>query len=331
MAPVTPADISIVVPVGGPARAWPRAATSLSRLDPQPREIIVVLDGPNTAHAATGAAIGATVVALDARGGPARARNRGAAAANGDVLLFVDADVEVPNDLVAAVADVFSASPEITALMGSYDAVPQAAGFLSQARNLLHHYVHQTADTVASTFWTGCGGIRRQAFLDVGSFDERFAEPSIEDIELGTRLAREGHVIRLAPALQVTHLKEWRLRDMLTTDLWQRAVPWSELILRDGRMVDDLNLKVRDRLSVVLAFVAPVALAAAGRSSRWLVAAAGATTALICLNAGFFRFLAEHRGVAFAARAIPVYWMYLLVCGVGFSIGLLRHLSRRLS
>jgi glycosyltransferase involved in cell wall biosynthesis len=323
-----PADVSIVVPVGGGGAGWRQAAGSLARLDPPPGEIIVVLDGPNGAHAAAAGAIGATVITLEARGGPARARNRGAAAARGDVLLFLDADVEVPRDLVAAVASVFAAAPEVTAVMGSYDASPAAAGLVSQYRNLLHHYVHQTGRPEASTFWAGCGGIRREAFLAAGGFDERFDEPSIEDIELGTRLARSGHVIRLDPSLQVTHLKEWTLGAMLATDLWQRAVPWSQLMLADGRIVNDLNVKTRDRASVALAFVAPAALLASWRSPRWLAASAAAAAAIVGLNAGFFRFLADRRGVVFAAGAVPLYWMYLLVCGAGFGIGLARHWSR---
>jgi GT2 family glycosyltransferase len=322
---VTSTDVSIVVPVGGSAPGWPRAAASLGRLAPKPGEIIVVLDGPNAAHADTGVAIGATVITTERQGGPARARNLGARAATREVLLFVDADVEVRSDLAAAVAATFEASPAITAVMGSYDATPAAPGLVSQYRNLLHHYVHQTSRADASTFWAGCGAIRRRAFVESGGFDERFARPSIEDIELGTRLTRAGSAILLSHTLQVTHLKAWRLGDMLATDLWRRAVPWTELLLREGRMVNDLNVRTRDRVSVALAFAAPLALAGVSRSPRWLVAAAAAAAGMVGLNARFLRFLAEQRGVLFAARALPLYWMYLLICGAGFGIGLLRH------
>lgn len=318
------ADVSVVVPVGGDGRHWPRAAASLAQLDPAPGEVIVVVDGVNEAHARTAREIGAAVIPLDVRGGPARARNRGAAAASRDIVLFLDADVEVPPDLVAAVAAVFTGAPGITAVMGSYDASPSAPGVVSQYRNLLHHYVHQTGRREASTFWAGCGAIRRDAFLAAGGFDERFDEPSIEDIELGTRLSAGGRAIRLDPTLQVKHLKDWRLGDVLATDLWRRAVPWSELILRDGRMVNDLNVKPRDRASVALAFAAPLALLASCRSRRWLSVSLAAAAGVVALNGGFFRFLAGRRGVVFAAQAVPLYWLYLLVCGAGFGIGLAR-------
>jgi cellulose synthase/poly-beta-1,6-N-acetylglucosamine synthase-like glycosyltransferase len=327
--PLTAADVTIVVPVGGAAPAWARAAMSLGRLNPPPGEVVAVIDGPDATLAATAAAIGATVLVLDARGGPARARNRGARAAGRPILLFVDADVEVPGDLAARVAKHFAAHPEVVALFGSYDATPAAAGLVSQYRNLQHHFVHQTACETASTFWAGCGAVRREAFEQVGGFDEAYDEPSIEDIELGVRLVATGRTIRLVKDLQVTHLKRWRLADMLTTDLWRRAVPWSALMFRDRRLLNDLNVKTRDRLSVVLAFVALLALAAGWHSRLWLGVCVVALALVVVLNGAFFRFLRGQRGGAFALGAVPLYWLYLLVCGLGVGLGLVRHLTAR--
>ena len=83
---------------------------------------------------------------------------------------------------------------------------------VSQYRNLLHHFVHQEGNPEASTFWAGCGAVRRAAFDAVAGYDEaRFRRPSIEDIELGYRLRRAGYRIRLDRDLQCTHLKRWRL------------------------------------------------------------------------------------------------------------------------
>lgn len=327
--PVTPFDVAVVVPVGGAAPAWARAASSLARLSPSPGEVVVVIDGPDDALAATAAAIGAAVLVLDERGGPARARNRGARATSRDILLFVDADVEVPVDLAARVAGLFTAHPEVAAVFGSYDAEPDAPGLVSQFRNLLHHFVHQHARETASTFWAGCGAVRREAFERVGGFDESWMQPSIEDIELGSRLVAAGQAIRLVKDLQVKHLKQWRLADMLVTDVWRRAVPWSELLLREGRLIDDLNVKRRDRLSVVMAVAALFALVAAWRSPLWLGACAAALVLVVILNGALFRFFQRRRGVAFAIGSVSLYWMYLLVCAFGFGLGLVRHLAGR--
>jgi hypothetical protein len=325
---VSPSDVSIVVPVGGAAPAWTRAAASLARLDPPPGEVVVVVDGGDP-RAVRAAPVGATVIALDARGGPARARNRGAHAATRDLLLFLDADVEVPSDLVARVAAAFTGDERAAAVFGSYDDAPADPGLVSQYRNLLHHFVHQRASERASTFWAGCGAVRRHAWLEAGGFDERYATPSIEDIELGTRLVAAGHAIRLVKTIQVRHLKRWTLGQVLSTDLLARAVPWTELMLGNGRLVNDLNVTVQSRVSVALALASAVALPLAAVWPVLLLVALLCVAGWLALNAPLFRFFFERHGLRFAVATVPLYWLYLLICGAGFAIGLVRHLTRR--
>lgn len=79
---------------------------------------------------------------------------------------------------------------QVDALIGSYDDDPKSPDFISQYRNLMHCSVHQTGRSEASTFWSGCGAIRREVFLESGGFDETYVRPAIEDIELGYRLTR---------------------------------------------------------------------------------------------------------------------------------------------
>jgi GT2 family glycosyltransferase len=329
VSPIDASDVAVIVPVGGAAPAWTRCAQSLARLDPAPGDIVAVIDGPNEDLASRAAEIGARVVVLERRGGPARARNRGAETASSEILLFIDADVEAPPDLAARVAELFNSHHEPTAVIGSYDDAPGDPGFVSQYRNLLHHFVHQNGRERASTFWAGCGAVRRRAFLEVGGFDERYADPSIEDIELGSRLLRAEHTIRLVKNLQVRHLKRWRLADMLHTDLVRRAIPWTELMLRERQLVNDLNVKTRDRISVLVALVLLLTLPAAWRWPPMLFVSVAAMVLLVSLNAVLFRFFQRQRGPLFAAGAVPLYWMYLLICGLGFALGLLRHLLGR--
>jgi len=326
---VKPTDVAIVVPVGGAAPAWGRCAASLAALDPPPGAIVAVIDGPNDSLAETAASIGARVVVMDARGGPARARNRGAQEVDNEVLLFVDSDIEAPSDLAARVAELFDIDGNLTAAIGSYDDSPADPKLVSQYRNLLHHFVHQNGREAASTFWAGCGAVRRRAFVRVGGFDEDYPVPCIEDIELGSRLVSAGHTIRLVKGLQVKHLKRWRFVDMVTTDLLRRASPWTELMLREGKMVNDLNVKVRDRLSVVLAFVALISLAFAWLWPPLFVACAAAIVLMVAVNASLFRFFGRQRGWLFALAVLPLYWVYLLTCGLGFALGIVRHLLGR--
>ena len=226
-----PTTISIVMPV---YNARPQLEHSLPvLLAADALEVIVVDDGSSDSSRAYCVEQGAKVI--DSGGvqcGPGHARNVGVAQASGDVVLFVDADVVVANDVLQRIASAFEC-PSTTALYGSYDQNPPDQGFGSQYMNLRHHFGHRVPSECSSTFWSGIGAVRRQAFLDVGGFDgDAYPKPSIEDIELGMRLRLAGGRIRRVPEIQGTHLKSWSLAEVMRVDTLRRALPWSRLMPR---------------------------------------------------------------------------------------------------
>ena len=150
------AGLSVVVPVGPDREHLERLLASLDALDPRPLETVLVLDGGGP-YPPSGAKErpDVRVVTTPSARGPAAARNAGARAARGAVILFLDVDVTVPPDLVGRVAALLEGDPSLTAVIGSYDDAPGAPGFVSRYRNLLHHHVHQEGRERASTFWTG--------------------------------------------------------------------------------------------------------------------------------------------------------------------------------
>src|SRR5439155_610476 len=138
-------------------------------------------------------------------------------------------------------------------------------------------------------------------FLGVGGFDaERFPRPSIEDIELGYRLRAGGHRIRLDRDLQGTHLKRWRLLSVIRTDVRCRALPWARLILTSGNVLDDLNVKLDQRVSSGLVGLAGVLILLSPLHIGLLGLAAAALAGVLVLNRRLFRFLRRERGFTFA-------------------------------
>ena len=331
-------SVSIVVPVGGSGSGFDRCLAGLARLEPLPAEITIVVDGPsarleeqassfatmlNLRSGQTGQRV--RVVVQERNRGPAAARNLGAASSTGDLLVFVDADVEVEADLVARVAGIFRVRTELAAAIGSYDSRPAAPTLVSQYRNLLHHWVHQQASSEASTFWGACGAIRRSVFESLGGFDESIRLPSIEDIELGARLRAAGHQIAMVKDLQVKHLKRWTPGEVIRTDLWRRAVPWTRLMLAREGLINDLNVKPRERVSVaVMGLLGLLVLLGIWWTPAWWLTL-GLAVVLIVLNAAFYGFLTRERGLLFLLGALPWHWIYLLVCGLGYAIGWTSH------
>ncbi|HVF41725.1 MAG TPA: glycosyltransferase family 2 protein [Pyrinomonadaceae bacterium] len=339
MQPDTTPALSVIVPVYNGGAHLPRCLDALRESDAGRYEILVVDDGSTDGSGDVARARGFEVIRLDARSGPAAARNEGARRARAGVLLFVDADVLAPADTPARVEAFFKGHEERAALFGSYDDAPDAPGFVSQYKNLAHHFIHQRSRADAETFWAGCGAVRREAFDAVGGFDEtKYTRPSIEDIELGRRLRRRGFRITLDRGLQVKHLKRWTLASLLRADVFARALPWSRLILEEGSMPRDLNLRASDRASAALACAALPTLACACAALLFpalfpshaapaafppalLFCAAGSMLAAVfVLNIPFLRFMRARRGTPFALASFAMLALYYVYGACAFSL-----------
>jgi glycosyltransferase involved in cell wall biosynthesis len=255
--------VSVIIPVHNGAAYLRKCLEHLRKSTFVDYECIVGDDGSTDDSAGVARSFGVKVVSTPKRSGPAAARNQAAKHARAAILFFIDADVCVQAGTLERVAASFRDDPELDALIGSYDDAPEQQDFLSQYRNLMHCYTHQHSRREACTFWSGCGCIRRDVFEKHSGFDASYERPAIEDIELGYRLKRNNHKIILDPDLQVKHLKAWSFIDLVRTDIFQRGIPWTELILRSGGAPNDLNLQLSQRVSVALVYLL-IAIAAAG-------------------------------------------------------------------
>lgn len=245
--------ITVIVPVHNDKANLVRCLDALAASRFDAYEVLVMDDASTDDTPDQAERMGARVVRLEKNMGPAGARNLGADHARGQILQFIDADVCVNPDTLAKVAQTFEQNPDADAVFGSYDNDPAHRGLFSQYRNLVHHFVHQQSNPEATTFWSGCGAIRKEVFLEHGGFDVNYARPCIEDIELGVRLSNAGHRIVLNGEIQATHLKHWTFWKMIKTDVFDRGVPWTQLMLAQGSMPNDLNLRVSQRLSALCA------------------------------------------------------------------------------
>lgn len=319
--------LSVIMPVyngrGFLERSLPPLVAMLARGELE--EIVVVDDSSTDDTAAYAASQGARVIPSGGRLGPGGARNQAAGLAKGEVLWFVDADVVVHEDAARELQRAF-AEPGVVAVFGSYDDEPPAQNFLSQYKNLVHHFYHHRGVADASTFWAGCGGVRKDAFLAIGGFDlERYKRPSIEDIELGHRLKAAGGRILRWPDLQGTHLKVWRFVNLIHTEVFCRAIPWSRLMLRSGGLVNELNVGVGERLRALLAGLFVLALLAS------LLPGVPAWTALVALaaiaaaNRRLVQLFARRRGPLFALGGLLFHQVYYLYSGAAFAFCWFEH------
>jgi hypothetical protein len=289
-------------------------------------ELVLVDDASRDPRAIEIAKAAATrYVRIETNSGPAVARNAGAKLASGEVLAFVDSDCVVHADALERMREALASNPEAAALFGSYDDSPAYPTTVSVYRNLLHHWVHHRGPREASTFWAGCGAIRKRVFESVGGFDERYRRPSIEDIELGMRIKASGGRILLLPEIQCKHLKHWRLVDMVVVDVTRRAIPWTKLLIERPGTGGDLNLELAQKLCVVCVFLAllagPVAWLVPALRDGWLHVAVpfALLVPVVMVNQELYRLFLRRRGPLFALAGFALHLLYFFYGGLAFA------------
>jgi glycosyltransferase involved in cell wall biosynthesis len=204
-------DISIIVPVYQAAAVLPHCLSALQQqtIDRTQYEIIVVDDGSTdgTADVAEEALRNfptAQVIRAE-HSGPAHARNLGAWAAQGDLLLFTDADCEPASDWIEHFARAF-ADPACSGAKGAYATRQRSlvARFVQQ--EYLERYDYTRRQTAIDFIDTYSAGYRREVFVDNHGFDAlSFPTASVEDQEFSFRLAERGYQLVFVPEALVYH------------------------------------------------------------------------------------------------------------------------------
>jgi GT2 family glycosyltransferase len=321
--------ISVVIPVYNAANELKLCLQALNRSDYSAFEILVVDDGSTDDSAVVAQQHGARVCFLHNRSGPAAARNLGVENAVGQIMLFIDSDVLVKEDTISRTAARFVEDPETSAIFGSYDDRPTKTNFISQYKNLLHHFVHQMSDSEAVTFWAGCGAVRKSVFRAVGGFDkEKYSMPCIEDIEMGYRIKKLSHRILLDKKLQVTHMKKWTFQSLLHADIFCRAIPWTKLMLESGQIVSDLNLQLSQRISAALTGLTLLCLLLSLYVSTFVSLIPIFLLTILLINYKMFYFFLIRRGFFFMSRAFIMQLLYYFYSGIVFAVYWILHKVR---
>ncbi|TDE33610.1 glycosyltransferase [Nonomuraea mesophila] len=236
-------DVSVVTAVHNRGVAARNVLRSLAcqTLPPEAFEVVFVDDGSERPLAEELAAEMATleptfklrVLRHDTARGVQEARNAGAAQADGNVLVFLDADCLAHPGLLQAHLDAhtgrqvavcgYTSVRELTPaswrlLLGDDWDFGDPVGVADRMERtpLLHDPLCELlADPRPSDwafFWTHNVSIPRWAFEQVGGFKSDFPAKGVEDIEMGYRLARAGLPTVFAPAAKAVHQPHDRLR-----------------------------------------------------------------------------------------------------------------------
>ncbi len=284
--------ISVVIPVGTGSALLGDVLRHLSQCDPPPYEVIILNDHvkDGTLYCVSeyeNSHLSILVVPnRDGVRGPASARNTGAKAAGGEIILFIDSDVMLPREFFRRLLGDFSGGGIVTEIRervkqalsdtgnqseSSLDwekLIPEAQAILgvqspemiyrnpaSVYKNHWMRFTYLRPQGPVHLFYTSGAAILRKTFLDTPGFDEGYTTPSVEDTAIGRELAQSGVTVYIDKELEYEHRKKYGSWGVLKTD-YNRAAELARLILRGGT-------KGGNKSSVPTGFILGMPLAAA--------------------------------------------------------------------
>ncbi|MEV0273380.1 glycosyltransferase [Hamadaea sp. NPDC050747] len=286
-------------------------------------EVIVVDDASTDDSAAIAEGLGATVVRMPVNGGAGLARNRGMAAARGDILFFADSDVALAPDAVEQAVRMFAEHPEYAAVWGVYGDRPLVDdGIVERVQVLTGHYRQSRLDVVHTGHFA-VGALRREVVDRLGGFDERLVgQWTNEDHEFGLRIAENF------PVGRAVHVVGFHDDDDRVTSVvrkrFGRAVSLIPLVLKQRGLKPEREALHRPAelaaigltgLGVLLALVWPV---------LGLLATVGLVAFLWTIR-GMLGFVRTAAGLRVATAAAALTFVYGFAVGLGGLTGALRY------
>ena len=179
-------SISVIIPVYNAEKYVAEAVASVRRQGYESLEIIVINDGSTDDSLMIIESLGDDIIILNqANSGPAAARNKGLAAAGGEIIAFLDADDLWPDNKLAHQYAYLLTHPQCDIVWGR----TQYFGDLGDREEK----IPLDQDKTAVTFQLGVGLFRRITFDRVGILDEKFRYS--EDIDWLLRAREIGVTI----------------------------------------------------------------------------------------------------------------------------------------
>jgi glycosyltransferase involved in cell wall biosynthesis len=215
--------LSIIVPTYNEEQAIEKTLWAIvGKLTEVPYELIVADDASTDRTAAIARRCGAIVSPAVKKTTIAAGKNRGASVARGKYLVFLDADVTVPepNVLFRRALDCFKNDPQLVGLTVNLRVLPELATLADRTIfglvNLTHRFNNNVrhAGSASGEFQM----VRTDVFRKLGGYGEHLAVA--EDNEFFARLARAGRT-RFEPTLTVWHTGRRAHRIGWPRLLWQ--------------------------------------------------------------------------------------------------------------
>jgi glycosyltransferase involved in cell wall biosynthesis len=294
--------LSIVIPTYNAEKYMPALLDSIFHNKVDDMEVVIVDDCSTDDTVRISKSFPVRVIKMERNSGPAKARNIGVEAAKGDIIYFLDSDVIVLDGAIKEVKDYFDRNPSAKCVIGICSTEPLNKGFVSKYMALFEyiHLIGQENQKV-SVFAPRCGAIKRDFFLEIGSYDENYRGADVEDFELARRINRQAEII-LNPKIMVRH-QFANFRQALKI-YSRRTVMWVHLFLKEKQLDNAGPTSPSNGLSAIFALFSFLSLFVLPVTSLAKPVFIVLIAFYLFFNLKWWHFMRKEAGLSFAVKAL---------------------------
>ncbi len=188
--------------------AFEKCLSAIFKSDYKNFEVIAVSDASSLESVEIAKKYPCKIINIKKNSGAGYARNKGSKIARGEILVFLDSDVEIKKDALTVINKHFNKKNNYGLVQGIYSHEPNYESISNQYLQSYYSYYLFTEtkkNKFTETLCTNFLAIKKSIFNENKGFDHHFSSATAEDQEFGFRLLKKGFKIPIERKLNSIH------------------------------------------------------------------------------------------------------------------------------
>jgi len=306
--------ISIIVPVYNDQVFLEKCLTSIFNSDYNDFEVIVVDDHSKDNSVNVAKKFPCKVIELKENEGVANARNQGADAAKGDILVFFDSDIMIEKDTLSKFAKAHE-DPSIKVCQCQISTKSLTNGFTPDLIALTWHHIFNVMGRYPSYLSTMAFSIEKKVFDEIGGFNNNFESSGGEEFEIGMELKKHGYLVESDHSFSVSHHYQYFWPRCKT--LFRRSYVYGKIFFDRNFQFDKGHGTMKEGINSMLSMAGIPLLAISLFIPYTLIAFLATIIIQNILDMNKNSFIIKNKGLFFYIKSIPINYVWYLSMGLG--------------
>ena len=321
--------ISIIIPTFNSQEVIKKCLEGVKSSTFQDYEIIVIDCDSSDRTCEIAKKYTAKVIRLQT-GGKGTARNEGVRLSEGNIIIFVDADIIIPSNALEKVLEDFNNDHKVGVVNGLLSSESPQTNFFSQYKNIYMNYIFHKMPEEIDFLFTSFTAMKKESFIPFGD------DLKPKDTKAGQLMAKEKNVlIYLDKSIEVIHLKKHNFISIIKNDF---IVPygWGKLffeyrglkdIVKKKRFANASNNQI---ISLLVSVVSIPFILVSFYAPFFLIVVLSLFLIFGVLNSELFLRIKRKRSNAFLLKAICFTFADQIIMAIGVFSGIISNLFEKM-